>query len=387
MDDIAGTRKRNSRRHLGKVLGKQQQQIEKSQEALQEEIEENNQQRKKKPSMRDGGTRVNPGKETRPGSEDNDEKETSNQVGENNEKETEPGNNPGETSRRPSVRRNRDYSKSITWKYELNIDIHYCFLEADKSTPGYMARLKILWDKKHPELSHLTERQLREQANRVAKKGLVMEAKHRDNETDGNKTENENKGMDVLTSITAEEEENQALENERLKPEKEEVYTPEAIEIANQIRNEWKDFYTNYLKIGIENREYLTKKDRNIEEQEIQASNIIMEEQIIEEGDNISLRKINDMHYVTAIILLKRHGKLRTRTTTRKERKTPIWITNIQNKISAIRRKISHLHVVLQCKKEQKFSQKQNKIRDKIKGTCGNCKRRTVEEVLTKLKT
>ena len=74
MDDIAGARKRNSRRHLGKALGKQQQQpIDKSQEALQEEIEDNNQQRKERPSMRDGETRGNPGKETRTESEDNDE--------------------------------------------------------------------------------------------------------------------------------------------------------------------------------------------------------------------------------------------------------------------------------------------------------------------------
>ena len=148
-----------------------------------------------------------------------------------------------------------------------------------------------------------------------------METKQRDNETNGNITKNENWGMDGLTSTTVKEEEYQALENERLNPEKEEAYTPEAIEIANQIQNEWKDFYTNYLKIEIENREYLTKKDRNIEEQEIQASNIIMEEQIIEEGENISLWKIYVMHSVTAIILLKRHGKLRTRTTMRKERK------------------------------------------------------------------
>ena len=49
------------------------------------------------------------------------------------------------------------------------------------------------------------------------------------------------------------------------------------------------------------------------------------------------------MQYVTAITLLAKHGKLREK----KENETPEWILNIENKINAIRRKLSHVNLIL----------------------------------------
>ena len=59
---------------------------------------------------------------------------------------SEEGNQPratgGGTTRRPSVRRNRDYSVKVTWTYELNKDLYDCYVEADRSIYGYSGRMK-----------------------------------------------------------------------------------------------------------------------------------------------------------------------------------------------------------------------------------------------------
>ena len=46
--------------------------------------------------------------------------------------------------RRPSVRRNRDYSKKTIWTYELNKALYNCHLKADKTVYGYRGQMKIL---------------------------------------------------------------------------------------------------------------------------------------------------------------------------------------------------------------------------------------------------
>ena len=63
------------------------------------------------------------------------------------------------TSKHKSVsyRRNKDYSKQFNWTYELNEDLYRCYMEArEVPKKGYMARMKKMWDKLHPELNHFT---------------------------------------------------------------------------------------------------------------------------------------------------------------------------------------------------------------------------------------
>ena len=72
------------------------------------------------------------------------------------------------TSKHKSVsyRRNKDYSKQFNWTYELNVDLYKCYTQArEVPRKGYMARMKKMWDKLHPELNHFTENYLRQQAN------------------------------------------------------------------------------------------------------------------------------------------------------------------------------------------------------------------------------
>ena len=82
------------------------------------------------------------------------------------------------TSKHKSVsyRRNRDYSKQFNWTYELNVDLYKCYTEARKvPKKGYMARMKKMWDKLHPELNHFTEKYLKQHATYIEKRGYLLQ--------------------------------------------------------------------------------------------------------------------------------------------------------------------------------------------------------------------
>ena len=82
------------------------------------------------------------------------------------------------------LRPNRDYTKHMTWSYDLNRDIYNIYKEAiEPNQKGYMKRMKELWDKIHSKYNHLTEKHLREQALWVINKKLIKETGLITNET------------------------------------------------------------------------------------------------------------------------------------------------------------------------------------------------------------
>ena len=108
-------------------------------------------------------------------------------------------------------------------------------------------------------------------------------------------------------------------------------------------------------------------------------------EEIIQNDESIDLWKINVMQYTTAITLLARHGKLREKKNTRKEKKTPGWISNFENKINAIRRKLSHVTLILNCKDHRNLTQKQLNIRRKLQKMYGSVKTTRLKEIKAQL--
>ena len=79
-------------------------------------------------------------------------------------------------SRKPSYRRNRDYSKSFKWTYDLDKDLYECYTKS-KSYPriGYMNQMKQIWDEKHPELNSFRSKNLRDHVSSIIKRKIVME--------------------------------------------------------------------------------------------------------------------------------------------------------------------------------------------------------------------
>ena len=92
------------------------------------------------------------------------------------------------------------------------------------------------------------------------------------------------------------------------------------------------------------------------------------------------------MQYTTAITLLARHGRLREKKNVRAKRKTPGWILNIENRINAIRRKISHVTLILKCVDVNNMTRKQSNIRRKLKRMYGSVRASRLEEVEANLK-
>ena len=158
------------------------------------------------------------------------------------------------------------------------------------------------------------------------------------------------------------------------------------MEMIKMIKPDWIENYHRYLETEITNRNFLTKKDRRIDDLEILAANRIMDEVILTEGENINLWKINVMQYTTAITLLARHGRLREKKNVRAKRKTPGWILNIENRINAIRRKISHVTLILKCVDVNNMTRKQSNIRRKLKRMYGSVRASRLEEVEANLK-
>ena len=57
----------------------------------------------------------------------------------------------------------------------MNKDVYECYLQTERDKPGYMKRLKALWDEIRPEYSHLSDKNLRDRVDRIIKKNLLAD--------------------------------------------------------------------------------------------------------------------------------------------------------------------------------------------------------------------
>ena len=305
--------------------------------------------------------------------------------------------------KRPSIRRNRNYHQHIKWTYELNRDIYQCLVKADRSEVGYMERLKTEWDFKHPEYDHLDKKHLREQAIRVENKGLVNEARQDNERNNQTRTEVNNSTSADNTPITTEENtdtlnhpepileptiEPIILEEPEVTQEPEKEVTDEELEqMVNILKPTWYENYNKFCNKKIEERPYTIRKDRKIEDIEMKAVNVIMEEMLKHRGVEIGLWDINVMQYTSAVTLLARHGKLheKQQTKTKNQKQQPIWITNIENKVEAIRRKLAHVTLIIKCTESGNFTRRQREIERKLRKKYGSTTIKRLTEIKCKL--
>ena len=81
----------------------------------------------------------------------------------------------------------------------------------------------------------------------------------------------------------------------------------------------------------------------------------------------IDLWTLNVIHYVTAILVLELNGNLREEKKKRKPHGKPGWQIWLESRADAIRRrrKLSHINVIAECKKIQKYTKHQKNIRER----------------------
>ena len=77
---------------------------------------------------------------------------------------------------------------------------------------------------------------------------------------------------------------------------------------------------------------------------------------------------------------------MRERKNDQGKRKTPGWILSYENRVNAIRRKLAHVQVILNCKDSTKLTKKQYGIKEKLRNLYGNTKRASMLEVQANLK-
>ena len=270
---------------------------------------------------------------------------------------------------------NRDYTKSITWTYELNKDVYSIYIKAKANGQGYVKRMKEMWDIVHPDLN-ITAKNLRERAIRVIEKKLIRETgqvtgqqenaptqarieEHtqfispQDNTQDGIHNENP-----VVNNANEEQHVQEPTPNEHREGEK-----------YKQLKEKYFTNFNKFKSCKLEERRYRTKIDRKISAEDLAIVDMIVEDQLDEmtEENGISLWDINVILYSTAITILEQQGKLKENRSFDQRNNKPGLQVQLEQKIEAIRKRLAFIDVILKCKQEGKFTKHQPTIEQKLK--------------------
>ena len=104
------------------------------------------------------------------------------------------------------------------------------------------------------------------------------------------------------------------------------------------------------------------------------------------ENEHLSFWDINCLQYSAAVTLLEHSGKLKECEKKRTAPKKPSWQVQAEIQISAIRRKISHITVILNCDGRDDLTKNQRKIAEKLKKLYRSLKPETLQSKLAILK-
>ena len=181
------------------------------------------------------------------------------------------------------MRPNRDYTKHLTWTYEMNKNLYDIYNEAKQEGRGYMQRMKDIWDKTYPKHNDLTSKHLREQVMRVINKrliretGLVVES---DRPTTRN-SEQDHESAETSTENIENTEINNTNNDIHIEIQQEGETTPgiETEDYCNLKQLYLKNF-NNRKNCKLNERPYSTRIDRGIRNDKIQLINSIITEHL-----------------------------------------------------------------------------------------------------------
>ena len=279
-----------------------------------------------------------------------------------------------------SYRRNRDYTKSFKWTYELDKELYQCYIKA-KSDPriGYMNRLKQYWDEKHPELNTFSSKNLRDHVSSIIKRKVIMETdfniEHQDNITESN-----NVIHNIVNSVDNIGEETIETSNSSTN------VSPEIATIKSNIRETLLATFEDTLQYDLEDRKINTKLNKKLDQNVITAVNELSNE-ILHSINEPSYRDINCLIYASAITCKTFIGDIQpTPMSIKNNPKFPNWINNIEQSIARIRKELSQINVLIKCKTENAYTRHQKALLQKYSKKLGNTKLRTLTYKTTVLK-
>ena len=104
----------------------------------------------------------------------------------------------------------------------------------------------------------------------------------------------------------------------------------------------------------------------------------------IEQKYHVSLWTLNVIYYTVAITLLEKEGRLRE---TNRGNVKPGWEIRLESRIEAIRKKLSYVHVLIECDKKQKYTKHQKNLKYKMEKTVWKSNNRKVNVLKCEIKT
>ena len=148
------------------------------------------------------------------------------------------------------------------------------------------------------------------------------------------------------------------------------------LEVHENIKVKWTESYTKYRLKLLQEREHTTKIPKN----ELRIINLIVSEFIEnnKKGRGILLWDINVAYYTSAVTLIERLGRPKAKTNAYKNQK-PGWQIQAETRINSLRKKLSLINVVEQCKANNSYTRHQRTIERKIKKSHGFTRRETLE--------
>ena len=246
--------------------------------------------------------------------------------------------------------------------------------------------MKNYWDEIHPEYSFLTSKLLRDQASRVVKNKVVMATEYR-NEQDTNivplqdneilveqhpQEDNMNKNLIDNTNVNVESDNNEITETDLYKT---------LNDIFIQKINE-------YSTVDVNNRPYLTSINKKPSAEELKTIDFIATKYInsLKCNGDVTLDIIDNVIYSAAIAIRTYLSDLSEKKNRRETPKRPKWLTNLDQKVTKLRKTIAHINVVLECKRSNNFTRHQLKVRENLHRKFGNTKSSNLHSKLNILK-
>ena len=245
------------------------------------------------------------------------------------------------TSRPVTYIRNRQ-RKQFNWTNKLNKDLLECYNKAcDDSSMCYMDRIKRYWDIKHPELNQFTAKNLRDHADCIKKKQVVMTTESLNNVSSTNSVNGvtcENIGTDK--EITPES--TKTIADKEIRSEE----TPRD-NIKEQLILLFNKNLESFKSKPLELRHNTTRINKKLDEKVISTINDICGE-ALQSLSNIDYWDINYIIYCAAITCKEFNNDVisSSQKPTNERNQTPKWITQLEASITNTRRTIAQLEVV-----------------------------------------
>ena len=283
-----------------------------------------------------------------------------------------------------SYRRNRNYRTQFTWTYELNKDLYDCYMKArEDPRKDYMNRMKNSWDLSHPELSYFEAKKLRQQAKYIIERGYILETQKSFNVANNNENEINREtpeGVHIDESIIV----NVDVTNNEPTPSQEENIAPVEDNINKELyetlRRRLDENYNRFSSIETEMIEMISMRKKPNEE-ELKLINIVANVYLvnIKNQRTVTYEDINSLIYSSAVTLKEHLGKRSTKVADSKPEDTePKWLIQLNERINRLRRDITHIGVVLECKQNNHFTNNQIKIQQRLRRKFGNTRRNTL---------